>query len=485
MRFRYFLLCLPMLAVLLASCGGWQQPAKVKNQLPEIFPDYTGVTVPCNIAPLNFEIAGAERIQALFSAGDETFKVVGDDYVDIDASDWETLKKAALSKDGKIKVEVSAWTSSAPDGEAYKAFYITVSRDEIDRYVVYRLIPPGYEMWNRMGIFRRDLTSFEEKMIVDNKMVDNKAGCVNCHSFADHDAEKGMMFHARGKGGGTMIYRNGKMTKVAVEKLAPYKGASYPIWHPSGKYIAFSSNKTRQSFYGHSQDKIEVYDLESDLIVYDVLRNEVLSDKRFMEENNWEAFPAFSPDGKWLYFVTATRVVMPVEYKKLRYSICRVSFDENTGRLGATVDTVYSASRRGGSASFPRISPDGNFLIFSRTDCAMFPINHKESDFHMLDLRDSDRYSEIDVRELNSNDVDSYLSWGSSGKWVVISSKRIDGRFNRLFLSHWNGKSFSKPVLLPQRNPEHNLQRMYGYNIPEFAKRVPCFDKDELAEFFK
>lgn len=66
-----------MLAVLLASCGGWKQPAKVKNLLPEIFPDYTGVTVPCNIAPLNFEIAGAERIQALFSAGDETVKVVG------------------------------------------------------------------------------------------------------------------------------------------------------------------------------------------------------------------------------------------------------------------------------------------------------------------------------------------------------------------------------------------------------------------------
>lgn len=481
MKFRYVLFCLPMLAVLLASCGGWQQPAKVKNQLPEIFPDYTGVTVPCNIAPLNFEIAGAERIQALFSAGDETVKVVGDDYVDIAASDWETLKKAALSKDGKIKVEVSAWTSSAPDGEAYKAFYITVSRDEIDRYVVYRLIPPGYEMWNRMGIFRRDMTSFEENVIIENNQ--NNRGCVNCHSFVNYDANKGMVFHARGKGGGTMLYRNGKITKIAIEKLGPQKGATYPMWHPSGKFIIFSSNVTRQSFYGHSRDKMEVYDQSSDLILYDVLRNEVTTDERFAEDSNWETFPAFSPDGKWLYFCTAKKVTMPVDYKKLHYSICRVPFDEQTGKFGSVIDTVYNASRRGGSASFPRLSPDGNFLTFTWSECATFPIHHKEADFHLIDLRNGN-FEDVNAKELNSPDVDSYLSWGSSGKWVIFSSKRIDGRYNRLFFSHWNGKHFSKPALLPQREPQHNVLRMFSYNIPEFAKSVVCFDKDEIASFF-
>lgn len=466
----------------LSSCDGWKTPAATEKKLPPVFPDYIGVTVPENVAPPNFGIEGAFRIQAVFSAGKRNVRVSGERYIEIGVSPWRSLTEEALKAGGRISVGVSAWTDRYPDGVEFTPFYVYVSGDKIDNYVAYRLIPPGYESWSRMGIFQRDLTTYEETAIVTN--TQNNNGCVNCHSFCAYDARKGMMFHARGLGGGTVIYQDGSLRKVALEQTGPKLSGTYPMWHPDGRFVVLSSNNTRQSFYGHSRDKIEVYDQRSDLILYDVKNDCVLTDERFTDSLNWETFPAFSPDGKWLYFCTAKSVRMPVDYNKLRYSICRVPFDSSSGRLGAKVDTVYSASRQGGSVSFPRISPDGKYMMFTWADCATFPIHHKEADLKMIDLSAFPEVAAVKTDILNSKDVESYHSWSSSGRWVVFSSKRIDGRYTRLFLAHWDGKRFSKPMLLPQRNPEHNRNRLYSYNIPEFTNTAVRIDKDTMAELF-
>lgn len=466
----------------LSSCDGWKTPTATEKVFPPVFPDYIGVTVPENVAPPNFGIEGAYRIQAVFSTGKRNVRVSGESHIEIGVSLWRSLTEEALKTGGRISVGVSAWTDRYPDGVEFSPFNVYVSGDKIDNYVVYRLIPPGYESWSRMGIFQRDLTTYEETAIVTN--AQNNNGCVNCHSFCAYDAGKGMMFHARGLGGGTVIYQDGSLRKVALEQTGPKLSGTYPMWHPGGRFVVLSSNNTRQSFYGHSRDKIEVYDQRSDLILYDVKNDCVLTDERFTDSLSWETFPAFSPDGKWLYFCTAKPVRMPVDYNKLRYSICRVAFDSGSGQLGAKVDTVYSALRQGGSVSFPRISPDGKYMMFTWADCATFPIHHKEADLKMVDLSAFPEVAAVKTDMLNSNDVESYHSWSSNGHWVVFSSKRIDGRYTRLFLAHWDGKRFSKPMLLPQRNPEHNRNRLYSYNIPEFANTAVRIDKDTMAELF-
>ena len=463
--------------------GGWREAARVDKALPPIFPDYVGVTVPANIAPLNFEVKGATHIQADLKAGSEEVQAVGDCYVDIDIDDWRTLLAEAVKSGGKVSVSVSVWTEQEPDGVEYSPFDILVSEDEVDPWVAYRQIPPGYELWCRMGIYERDLTSFDERAIITNRQ--NNDGCLNCHSFAQYDADKGMVFHSRGSGGGTVVYQNGKLDKIILETMGPEKSGTYPMWHPSGKFVVFSSNMTRQSFYAHSQDKIEVYDQRSDLIIYDTKARQVMTDERFTDSLNWETFPAFSPDGRWLYFCTAKAVKMPSQFNDLHYSVVRVPFDETTGQLGTPIDTVYSAARQGGSASFPRISPDGRHMLFTWTQCGTFPIHHKEADLKLVDIKNGGFAVLDDIGDINSADVDSYHSWSSSGKWVMLSSKRIDGRYTRLFLCHWDGHRFSKPMLLPQRDPEHNVQRMYSYNIPEFIKAPVLFDADEVAELFK
>ncbi|MBR3115496.1 MAG: hypothetical protein IKH47_06960, partial [Bacteroidaceae bacterium] len=217
--------------------GGWREAARVDKALPPIFPDYVGVTVPANIAPLNFEVKGATHIQATFKAGNEEVQAVGDRYVDIDIDDWRTLLAEAVKSGGKVSVSVSVWTEQEPDGVEYSPFSIMVSKDEVDPWVAYRQIPPGYELWCRMGIYQRDLTSFDERAIVTNRQVND--GCLNCHSFAQYDADKGMVFHSRGSGGGTVVYQNGKLDKIILETMGTEKSGTYPMWHPSGKFVVF------------------------------------------------------------------------------------------------------------------------------------------------------------------------------------------------------------------------------------------------------
>lgn len=459
------------------SCQDNRQARDHVNQLPSIFPDYTGVTIPCNLAPINFQMKGATYMQAEFSINNRiVLQAKGKTFVDISPDKWKQL--LANNKGRDITVTVSAWTPQHPEGAQYKPFKIHIDAP-IDNYIAYRLIPPGYEEWNRMGLFQRDLTSFDESAIFMN--TQNHSGCVNCHCFAWYNP-KIMMFHARGQAGGTVVMQGDNIEKVNLDSLGPKKNGTYPMWHPSGKYIAFSSNVTKQSFYSHCRDKIEVYDLKSDIIIYDVIKHRVLADERFNDSINWETFPAFSPDGKWLYFCTAKAKLMPIKFNDLHYSLIRVPFNEKDGTLGSQIDTIYSAHKQGGSVSLPRISPDGRFLLFTWAGCSTFHIQHKDADLMLIDLKTNQI---IRPANINSNDADSYHSWSKNGKWIIFASRRLDGMYSRLFIAPFKNGKFGKPFLLPQKDPQQNEKRLYSYNIPEFISGKVILPKDKASALFK
>lgn len=468
---------LSIILLQLTACGPGT-PQEQIAQTPEIFPDYKEVTVPCNIAPLNFMVEHASKIKADFYVNNQKlFSVSGKNTIDIPKKKWKEGLQSAKGK--KITVSVSVWNEQHQKGVKYQDFQIFVSNDSITPWIAYRLIPPGYVLWDRMGIYQRDLESFEENCIVSNN--ENHQGCVNCHSFQNYSPNQ-FLFHARGKNGCTVLVKNGQPKRLELDQLPPNFKGTYPYWHPHGRFIAFANCDTHQAFYGQSKNKVEVYDLESDLMIYDCKENKVITDPRFTNKEYWETFPAFSPDGKYLYFCQAIARDMPREYKELKYAIIRVKFNEENGTLGNIVDTIYNPRTEQGSASFPRISPDGKNLLFTESDCGTFPIWHKQADLKMLSLSNH-QYINTDV--LNSNDVESYHSWDKTGEWVIFSSRRIDGRYTRLFITHYDEKNgFSKPFLLPQKSPEENTKRMYSYNIPEFILGEVVL-KESVANLFE
>ena len=464
-----------MSALLICSCSGWKEPAKTADSLPIIFPDYTGVTIPCNIAPMNFMMEGAEQIQAEFSVdGTSLLQVIGrKGILDIPMKDWKNLLNAAAGK--TIDVSVSVWNEENPDGVRYLPFEMNVATDSIDEYLVYRLIEPSYIEYRQLGIYQRQLSTFEEDAIITNRNC--LTTCINCHSFSSYSPEN-IMFHIRGPKGGTFLYEDENYRKIDFTKIGIGKNMTYPAWHPEGRYIAFSSNTTHQIFYTEGRQQVEVFDVASNLVIYDVKTGEVLTDPRFLTEDVLETFPSWSPDGKNLYFTTHKAKKVPVLFTPdMAYDLVKVSFDPETGKLGEQVDTLYNTRMNGGSVSYPRVSPDGRYLLYTLSDYGTFPIWHNEADLRMIELATGE---DVDIRVWNTPDqAESYHNWSSNGRWVVFGSRRLDGRFTRLFIAYMDadGKP-CKPFLLPQKDPREHEWRLKSFNVPEFITGKVVLPKD-------
>ena len=420
------------LCLLAAACSRVQFAPS--DALPEIFPDYVGVTVPETLAALRFEMADGREISYRSERVDDT-----------------------------LFYYVKAWRKGSREGIAYAPFKVFLSRDGIPPYVAYRLIAPNYEGWHDMGIYARELASYKETPVVRNSSIGG--GCVNCHHFPGGDPER-MMFHARGAGGGT-VFRDGDALRLLnLTTVGPGRQGTYPAWHPSGRYIAYSSNSTQQAFPIAGSQPIEVYDHFSDIILLDLQTDSVSTYAPLFDEQEMETFPAWSPEGDILYYCSAPQPEnVAASRGDVRYALKAVRF-----RDGAFVGepwTVFGSDSL--SVSFPRVY--GKWLLFTASSYGTFPIWHKEADLWLLDL-ESGAVRRVD--ELNSPDTESYHSWSADGRWIVFSSRRIDGRYTRLFFSHFDGEGhFTKPFLLPQQDPQHNTLRLTSYNVPEFVLGDP------------
>ena len=88
---------------------------------------------------------------------------------------------------------------------------------------------------------------------------------MNCHAFCERQGEQ-MLFHQRGSHNGTYLIDHRQVKKIALERDGKPASFVYPYWHPSGRYVAFSTNETHQDFHLSDENRIEVYDVESDAV---------------------------------------------------------------------------------------------------------------------------------------------------------------------------------------------------------------------------
>lgn len=459
---RLILLLVLSASLILSSCSGIISVNARHDCFPEIYPDYINVTIPSNIAPLNFNYLGDERCAAIISSDTGEYTIKGrNGLIAFRKTKWDKLLKENAGKAitcTLIVRENGTWT-------AYKPFQINVSHDRIDPYISYRLIPPGYQGWQVMGIYQRDLESYKQTPIIENRMA--AGNCVNCHTYNQRDPES-MVFHARADFGGTFVIKDDAIEKLNTKTDSTISALVYPYWHPEGRYIAFSTNATKQSFFNHGPDRIEVFDSASDVVVYDVEKHSLTWSPLTKSAEMFETFPSFSPDGKWLYFCSSKAVDnMPYNYDQAHYGIYRIAFNAADGTFGDSLECIYNAAAEDKSASFPRISPDGRWLAFTRHRCGNFSIWHQDADIWMIDLENGESRP---AEAMNSDEVDSYHDWSGDSRWMVFSSRRDDGLYTRLYISHIdeNGHE-SKPFMLPQKNPkDYYKDLMFSYNIPEF-----------------
>lgn len=458
--------------LLFVACNETVNDAKQETACPRIYPDYIGVTIPVNIAPLNFNMADENTLlmdAVITDHHGNSLHSQGEESTDFDLDDWHAL--LSQNPGDSLIVTVSA---KYDDGwHTYRAFSLYVSPDSIDYGLCYRLIEPGYEVWSKMGIYERDLSSFEERALIENTQFE---GCVNCHSF-NRGNPADMSLHIRGPHGATLLRQNdGPLTAYNTKTDQTLGLCVYPYWHPSGRYIAYSTNATSQLFHNAHHNRIEVFDTASDLQVYDVEKNELLLSPLLKQDSIYETFPVFSPDGRSLYFCAARALPEgSLQLDSIHYNLCRIDFDPATGTFGDHIDTIIDAEAQHQSLSFPRPSYDGRFLCYTLSDFGQFSIWHHEADLWLLDLATGESRP---MDGANSDDTESFHNWSTNSRWLVVSSRRDDGLFTRPYFCHVDAKGVvTKAFMLPQRNPRRFYRdRFLSFNVPDFVIRPTRFD---------
>ena len=434
------------------------------DTLPPIYPDYCNVTIPENIAPLNFLLrADCEAIEV--KAGELVLNASGNEAV-FDIDDWKTLIQQSSGKE--IEVTITALVNGT--WKQYKSFRWQVVGDRVDPYLTYRLIEPDYEIWNHVQIQQRCVENFEVNALGHYEQLENR--CMNCHTYANQDPQLSMMY-VRGPGGGAILNSNGELQKLNIP------GSVYFGFSPTGRYITYSTQKIIPAFHSLASKRLEVYDAASNVFVADMQEHRVISSPLLSDSLKFETFPTFSPDGKYIYYCAADTVNLPRDIKNLQYSLVRIPFDETTGAIGTQVDTLFSQR----SVCHPRISPDGRYLLYTVADYGTFPIWHPEADLQMMNLQTG----AIDSLSIaNSEKSDTYHSWSSNSRWFVFASKRDDGLYGKPYFCYVDSQGKAhKPFCLPQQHPTFYDNNLKSFNAPELGKGKVPFDVHDVAKAMK
>ena len=446
------------------ACSSEPENVIKVDRLPEIYPDYIGVTIPADIAPLNFNYVDEEidRMDVVVRGSNGGKMHVNARWADFDMADWQALIRQ--NQGGKITFTVCVkkggrWTQ-------YKDFEIYVSKNCMNEWgLTYRRIKPGYEVGGDIGIYQRDLSTFDEYAILTETVVPGR--CFNCHT-ANRTNPNRITLQMRGEGGGTMILQDGKQTWIETKTDSTKAAGSYSYWHPQGDYVAMAVNSVHQSFFTGRGQRIEVYHKFSNVEVLDTRTNELILSP-LLQTEDLEIFPAFSHDGKWLYYSTSKPCRVPAEYEKVKCSVCRISFDAEKGTFGEVVDTLLNGPSADKSYVLVRPSYDGRWLMYCVSSRGNFPVSQNDADLWLMDLRTG---KSRELKEVNTPQTESFHNWSDNSHWFVFASKREDGMYTKLYLASIdeNGRA-SKPFLLPQRNPrKYYREMMDAYNCPDFTK---------------
>ena len=476
---RHKLLYILFLAALaLQGCAGGDSATAVDGSEGPlvIYPDYKEVTIPANIAPLNFRYAmkDVRKAKTTFTLGDKSVTIKGDE-VEWNLRKWKSFLAGAEGQ--TISVTAEAVVEGMPVTDSWSIY---VSPDAIDGWLTYRLIEPSYQMYHEISIMERCIENFDETVICDWKHTDN--ACMNCHV---HGQSRGdySLYYIRGPKGGSILNQNGKLRKLTLKADGMLSATVYGELHPDGRFGVFSTNIIWPSFHTQAANRMEVYDSESDLTVADFVNNRMINVPHVARADKFETFPCFSADGRSVYYCVADTVSLPKQVDQCLYDLVRADFDPETGLIGEQVDTLWHGKDGKGSVCHPKASPDGRWLMFTVADYGTFPLFHPECTLYLADLMTGEIRP---LDEVKGDKSDSYHSWSSNGRWFTFASKRGDGQYGKPYFCHLDtdGRT-TKPFVLPQKSARFYIYNLKSFNVPDLGNASTGMTVKDAERLFK
>jgi hypothetical protein len=452
---------------------------------PRLEPDYAGIVMPPNICPLNFKIAepGTQfYVVARGTSGEPISVLSGKPAIAFPKSAWRRLLEA--NPGGSLYFDICA-RQADKTWRRFASVTNLIARDRVDSHLIYRKIHPLHNTWNEMGIYQRDLTSFKETPILENKLFGKD--CCHCHSVWNQDSARFSLDIRSSKYGNSLLM----VTNERGVKIGGTVG--FTTWHPSGRIMVCSFGQPRLLLCGARSEMREIVDLEDSLGYLPDGGVQVKRVPKVHPEKQLATFPTWSPEGRYLYYCATTNLwkipgkTRNNNFNEIKFDLMRIPYEVERDQWGEPEPVVCSRDT-GKSAVQPRISPDGRWLSFILCDYGCWPVYHAESDLYIVDLRAGRTDGKFTYRraELNSPECESWHAWSSNSRWMVVKSKRGTPLFGRPYLSHVDEDGHcSKPFVVPQRDPAYYDSCLITYTMPTLACGPVMVDEAQLARAIK
>jgi tetratricopeptide (TPR) repeat protein len=424
-----------------------------------------------------------------------------------EAATWESIKKHSSGAVATVTIAGYAGATAVSSGRVA----IRVSRDPVGAPIFYRDVPLMPSETEK-GVIKPlspkavPLIAWRLRNVAETRsrvLMEGIHSCANCHSFSADGTTMGMDVDGPQNDKGLYailpVKRQMAIEKENVVEWSTFRGklggklrvGFMSQVSPHGNYVVTTINDPGEGQSDYARRK-----LPADLLMNYYVAN--FKDYRFLqvfyptrgilawysrETGRLQPLPGaddpryvhtdgvWSPDGKYLVFARAEardayspgvklaeRSNDPNE-TRIQYDLYRIPFDE--GR-GGTPEPIEGASRNGMSNSFPKVSPDGRWIVYvqARNGQLMRP----DSQLYIVPSSGG-----VPRRmKCNTPLMNSWHSFSPNGRWLVFSSKSRSP-YTQLFLTHIDEDGNDSPAILIENTTAANR----AANIPEFVNVPP------------
>jgi tetratricopeptide (TPR) repeat protein len=414
-----------------------------------------------------------------------------------DAATWATIQKHSVGHLARITItgfRDKAFRKAVSRG----GVAIQTSKDPVGAPIFYRDVPLMPSEGEK-GVIRpladngipliawrlRDLSEPRSRVVLEGIHT-----CANCHSFSADGKTLGMDLDGPQNDKGLYaIVPVGPRTTIRNEDVITWNTFQDPNAgrmrvgfmsqiSPDGQYVvttvAAERDLLRNYYVANFKDYrfLQVFYATRGVLVW---YSRATGKRQFLpgadDPRYVQASAVWSPDGKYLVFVRAEAKdaypehSKPAEYAndpneaQIQYDLYRIPFN---GGQGGRAEPILGASQNGMSNSFPKVSPDGRWIVFvkSRNGQLMRP----DSQLYIVPSGGGE------ARRMRSNTslMNSWHSFSPNGRWLVFSSKSRSP-YTQMYLTHIDEEGNDSPAILVENSTAANR----AVNIPEFVNIRP------------
>lgn len=400
---------------------------------------------------------------------------------------WEDIKNKSKKNSATISI-IGINPEKSKEIFSGGRIQIKTSIDSVGAPIFYRAVPLPFSFatshLDSIKYMLGDVSSAQNPKV----LLENLPVCGNCHSFSPDGKSFAMDVDAFGDKGSYLIAQVEKEVEMSPEKFITWSDfqkkstmALLSQISPNGKYV-MSTLDDNEIF--EARDQLEYsqlfFPIKGILTTYDIEEKKYKAlpgadDTTYVQSNS-----SWTPDNENIYFSRAKAVQRSESgmtygtgiydlnkfqtlrdsfltgQKEFKFDLMKIPFNEGDGGVAIP---VKGASQNNMSNYFPKISPNGKWMVFCQADNYM--LLQPDSKLYIVP---TDGSASPRLMNCNTSDMNSWHSWSPNGKWLVFSSKLM-GAYTQLFLTHIDEDgNDSPPVWL-----EYMKVDKRAANIPEFV----------------